>query len=307
MTRTPDFRMKRLPPVFALRALEAAARHESYSRAAEELAVTHGAISQQMRRLQDELGVKLFERRANAMVPTPEARRLAADLRQGFLLLHTAVANFASAAEREPLVASLDVQFAGRWLPKRLPRLLATPAGANLEIRTEDRFANFVTDGMDFGVRYGAGEWAGLESQLLFRETLFPVCSPQVAARHPMRRPADLMAAPLLHHGHRPWALWFGALGLPAPAQQGMIFDDSLMLYEAAAQGLGVALARNSMVEAELASGRLVRLSHIEVPSALGFFLVWRADSRKLRRIHALRDWFLGEAASPDARQSAAA
>ncbi|MGZ6040535.1 MAG: LysR family transcriptional regulator, partial [Phenylobacterium sp.] len=159
--------MRRLPPVFALRALEAAARHESYSRAAEELAVTHGAISQQMRRLQDELGVKLFERRANAMIPTAEARRLAADLRQGFQLLQSAVANFAQAGEREPLVASIDIQFAGRWLPKRLPRLMAAPAGENLEIRVDDRCADFVTDGVDFGVRYGSGDWEGLTSQPL--------------------------------------------------------------------------------------------------------------------------------------------
>jgi LysR family glycine cleavage system transcriptional activator len=307
VTHTPDFRMKRLPPVFALRALEAAARHESYSRAAEELAVTHGAISQQMRRLQDELGVKLFERRANAMIPTPEARRLAAELRQGFAQLHTAVANFASSAEREPLIASLDIQFAGRWLPKRLPGLLASPAGANLELRVDDRLADFITDGVDFGVRYGAGGWEGLTSQLLLAETLFPVCSPRMAERLAVRRPQDLMSAPLLEHGHRPWALWFDAFGLPPPRPDGLVFDDSLMLYEAAAEGLGVALARSSLVEAELESGRLVRLLDVEVPSALGFHLVWRADSHKLKRIGALRDWFLAEAAGPEPRQSAAA
>jgi len=307
MTSTPDFRMKRLPPVFALRALEAAARHESYSRAAEELAVTHGAISQQMRRLQEELGVKLFERRANAMIPTPEARRLAADLRQGFAQLHNAVANFASSAEREPLIASLDIQFAGRWLPRRLPGLLASPAGTNVELRVDDRLADFITDGVDLGVRYGAGGWEGLISQTLLGETLFPVCSPQMAARLAVRRPHDLLSAPLLNHGHRPWDLWFDAFGLPTPHPDGLVFDDSLMLYEAAAEGLGVALARNTLVEAELESGRLVRLLNVEVPSELGFHLVWRADSHKLRRINALRDWFLAEAAGHEPQRSAAA
>ena len=139
--------MRRLPPFFALRALEAAARHRSYSRAAQELAVTHGAVSQQIRRLEAELGARLFERRGNAMVPTPAAERLAGRIGQGLDVLQNAVAEFAQAAERDPLVLSLDPQFANRWLPSRLGRLLADPAGANLEIRVEERRADFVTDG----------------------------------------------------------------------------------------------------------------------------------------------------------------
>ena len=135
------------------------------------------------------------------------------------------------------------------------------------------------------------------ESPLLFVETLFPVCSPGVAAEHPMGQPGDLLTAPLLHHGYRPWSLWFGAFGLEPPPRTGLLFDDSLMLLEAAAQGLGVALARSGLIEADLATGRLVRPLENAVASDLGFFVVWRADSRKLRRIHALRDWLVAEAA----------
>jgi LysR family glycine cleavage system transcriptional activator len=288
--------MKRLPPVFALRALEAATRHQSYSRAADELAVTHGAVSQQIRRLEAELSAKLFERCGNAMLPSLDARRLAHEVRKAFDLLQDAVTEFGAAGKRSPLVLSIDAQFAGRWLPKRLPRLLASPAGANLELRVDDRCADLVTDGVDMGVRYGAGRWVGLEAQLLFRESLFPVCSPQVAARLELRRPADLRAAPLLHHAHRPWDLWFGAHGLPAPAPTGLLFDDSLMLCEAAAQGQGVALGRDIIVEPDLATGRLMAPLGGAVPSDLGFFLVWRADSRKLPRILALCDWFRAEA-----------
>src|SRR4051812_37241394 len=109
--------MRRLPPFFALRALEAAARHRSYSRAAAELAVTHGAVSQQIRKLEAELGARLFERQGNAMVPTPEAQRLAVEVGRGLGVLHNAVGAFAAAAERDPLVISLDPQFATRWLP----------------------------------------------------------------------------------------------------------------------------------------------------------------------------------------------
>src|SRR5688500_13411205 len=108
--------MARLPPFFALRALEAAARHHSYSRAADELSVTHGAVSQQIRRLEAELGARLFERRGNAMAPTPDAQRLAGEVARAMGVLSNAVGAFAAAAERDPLVVSLDPQFANRWL-----------------------------------------------------------------------------------------------------------------------------------------------------------------------------------------------
>jgi len=287
--------VRRLPPFFALRALEAAARHRSYSRAAEELSVTHGAVSQQIRRLEAELGARLFERRGNAMHPTPAAERLAREVGRGLDVLQNGVAEFAQAAERDPLVISVDPQFASRWLPSRLARLLGQPAGANIEIRVEERRADFTTDGVDMGVRYGPGHWAGVEAHPLFSETLFPVCSPTLAAAHPMRTPQDLLSAPLLHHIHRPWSLWFDALGLAHPPAKGMVFDDSVMLVEAAAQGLGVALARSALIEADLATGRLMRPFEGAVPSDLGFYIVWRPDSRKLPRIHALRDWLLSE------------
>lgn len=285
--------MVRLPPFFALRALEAAARHRSYSRAAEELSVTHGAVSQQIRKLEEELGARLFERRGNAMIPTAEAERLAREVGRAHDILKNAVASFAKAAERDPLVVSLDPQFANRWLPTRLPALLGHPAGANLELRVDSRLANFVTDGMDMGLRYGAGNWPGLEKVRLFRETLLPVCSPGLLERRPLFAPQDLLSAPLLHHSHRPWSLWFSHFGLEAPPQQGMIFEDSVMLLEAAAQGLGVALARSGLIEQDLRSGRLVRPFELDVASDLGFWAVWRSDSRKLRRIHALRDWLI--------------
>jgi LysR family transcriptional regulator, glycine cleavage system transcriptional activator len=291
--------VRRLPPFFALRALEAAARHRSYSRAADELSVTHGAVSQQIRRLEAELGARLFERRGNSMAPTPAAQRLAGEVGRGLDVLQNAVAQFNEAAERDPLVISLDPQFASRWLPTRLPKLLAE-YGANLEIRVEERRADFTTDGVDIAVRYGAGRWQGVEAQPLFAETLFPVCSPGFAAEHPMRQARDLLTTPLLHHGYRPWSLWFHAFELKPPTRKGLLFEDSVMLLEAAAQGLGVALARSGLIERDLAAGRLVRPLPGAVASDLGFFVVWRGDSRKLSRISALRDWLIAEAAAAE-------
>jgi LysR family glycine cleavage system transcriptional activator len=292
--------MARLPPFFALRALEAAARHQSYSRAAAELAVTHGAVSQQIRRLETELGARLFERRGNSMAPTPEAARLAGQVGAAMALLSDAVSEFTGAAERGPLVLSVDPHFGTRWIPARLKRLLAHPAGANLEVHVDEGLADFVTDGVDMGVRYGAGHWPGVQSALLFLDTLFPVCSPAFAREHQIREPRDLLRAPLLRHGHRPWSLWFESLGLEPP-QTGHLFEDSAMLLEAAAQGMGVALGRSSLVEQDLQSGKLFRPLEHAVPSDRGFHVVWRADSRKIARIHALRDWLIAEVAGQEA------
>jgi len=296
----------RLPPFFALRALEAAVRHHSYSRAAEELSVTHGAVSQQIRRLEAELDARLFERRGNAMVPTLDATRLAREVRRGLDVLHEAVGEFSGARERDPLVVSIDPQFASRWLPSRLPCLLAHPAGANLELRVEERIADLLTDGVDMGIRYGHGDWDGLESQRLIGEVMFPVASPKLAAKYRMASAKELAAAPLLHHALRPWSLWFEPRGVEAPPPQGMLFDDSLMMSEAAAQGLGVALARAELIEADLQSGRLVRVAPGEVATAAGHWAVWRSDSRKLARVEALRDWLIEEAGDTQAATRAA-
>lgn len=290
--------MSRLPPFFALRALEAAARRRSYSRAAEELAVTHGAVSQQIRRLEADLGARLFERRGNAMIPTAEAERLAAEVARATAILRDAVGAFQDGAETQPLRLSLAVQFANRWLAARLQRLLTDPVGANLELLVDDAVANFVSDGVDVAVRYGAGPWPGVESEILFRETLFPVCTPEFAARHPISAPEDLLKVPLLHHTHRPWRLWFEGMDLPTPPEQGLVFSDSLLLMEAAAQGLGVALGRSGLAEQDMRTGRLVRLLACSVESDHAFHLVWRADSRKLRRIEALKTWLKTEAAA---------
>lgn len=289
--------MKRLPPFFALRALEAAARHKSYSRAADELAVTHGAVSQQIRRLEAELSARLFERRGNAMIPTPAAERLARGVRRGLDTLHEALSEFSGSDEHDPLVVSIDPQFATRWLPPRLPRLLADAAGANLEIRVEERCVDLVTEGVDLGIRYGGGEWDGVEGQRLIPEVLFPVCNPKLAALYPMQTARDLLNAPLLHHAHRPWSLWFETFGLTSPEPQGLIFDDALMAYEAAAQGLGVVLGRATLIEDDLKTGRLIPAGRGEIVTERGYFAVWRGDNRKLARIRALIDWICAEAA----------
>lgn len=288
--------MARLPQLTTLRALEAAVRHRSYSKAARELNLTHGAISHQLRRLETDLGAVLFERSGNDMLPTPAAQDLANAIAMSFADLERALDAVRHAATREPLVVSLASHFANRWLGPRLPRLSA--AGLNLELRVEDHLTDFVRQGVDVGVRSGAGGWPGVESAVIFLETLFPVCTPAFAARHGVTTPEDLLRVPLLRPSMGSWSGWFEAQGLETPRLEDLRIEDSLLLIEAAVQGLGVALARSSLVEQDLKDGRLVRPVVGEVAIGSGFYLVWRADSRKLDRIAAFRAWLDVEVAA---------
>lgn len=292
--------MSRLPPFIALRALEAAARHRSYSRAADELAVTHGAVSQQIRRLEDEFGVRLFLRRGNLMEPTAAALKLAGRIDEALGTIQAGVADLKADVCCAPLVLSTVPAFASRWLAPRLGRL--PPEVGDLQLRVEERVADMVTDGVDAGVRHGVGPWPGLKTTPLFPETLFPVCSPAFLERHPIREPEDLRHVPLLRHTVWRWSLWFQMMRLDTPEQgSSLIFDDSALLIDGAIQGLGVALARSGLVEQDLAAGRLVRPLPGEVGADSGFHFVWREDSPKIHRLEILRDWLLGEAAALNA------
>ena len=294
--------MARLPPFMALRALEAAARHKSYSRAADELHVTHGAVSHQIRKLEEELGTALFHRRGNTMEPSPAALELAGKIADALELMRRAVDDAMDGQSKEPLVVSAEPGFARRWITPLLVRMREQTGEQDLDLRLENRNANFVSDGVDAGVRHGPGGWPNLEAQALFKERLFPVCSPEFMVRHPLQQLEDLRDAPLLRHNFWTWPSWFRSLGLAPPPDRGMNFDDSAFMLEAAAQGVGVALARSSLVGHDLETGRLVRPFPEEIVSDWGYFFVWRADSRKLKRIHALRDWLVAQALSEQSR-----
>lgn len=287
--------MPDLPPFIAFRALEAAVRHRSYSRAADELHVTHGAVSQQMRRLEKQLGVPLFQRRGNGMEPLPAATRVASSVAAALALLERAVEEVGPGKGLEPLVVSVEQGFARRWLTPRLKRLCEQIGEHDMDLRLENRLANFVGDGVDAAIRFGDGAWPGLESSSLFAGRLFPVCSPGFLQAHPLAQLGDLYNVPLLRHTHPLWSWphWFHSLGFPPPANRGMMFDDSSLMLDAAAEGAGVALARDILVEEDLRSGRLIRPLAAEVESAWGYFFVWRADGPRLTRTLSLRDWLL--------------
>jgi LysR family glycine cleavage system transcriptional activator len=297
--------MSRLPPFMALRALEAAARLRSYSRAAEELHVTHGAISHQIRRLEEEYGLKLFRREGNAMAPTDPALRLAAKVAQATRLMQQGSDELAALRGATTLVISTLQSFAIRWLAPRLAGFADRHPDFEIEVRADDRLADFASDGVDVAVRYGAGGWPGVEVEEIFSERLFPVCSPEFLERHPLASMQDLAGVPLLRHRRRAWALWFRSAGIDIDEPTtGVIFDDSNMLIAAAAAGLGVALAPATLAEAELAAGRLVRPFPVSTEAEYGYFLVWRPDSLKLAAIGDFRDWIREQTAGARAERA---
>ena len=291
----------RLPPLAALRAFEAAARHLSFTRAAQELHVTQTAISHQIRALEDLLGVKLFRRLARGLVLTEEAQRYLPAVRDAFARLETATAELLAGRTEGALTASVLPSFAARWLVPRLGRLRSAHPDIDLRISTSQHLVDFAREDVDLGIRMGRGHYPGLRVDRLFGETLMPVCSPALLeGEHPLRRPEDLRHHVLLHDdAYTDWQLWLDLVGVAGvEPRRGPMFTDSGMVVQAAAEGQGVALARTALAAWDIAAGRLVRPFDVGIPHDLAYYLVCPEGSAERPRISAVRAWLLAEAAS---------
>ncbi|MBV7481700.1 LysR substrate-binding domain-containing protein [Bordetella sp. BOR01] len=298
---------RHLPPLQTLRAFEAAVRLRSFTRAADELALTQGAVSQHIRRLESTLGTPLFVREHQGVAPTAHAQALALQARQGLTVLERAFSradtgprNAPGAAPPQRLVLSVLPAFAQRWLAPRVPRFLAAHPGIELDVRPSTALARLNgRDGIDLALRYGPGAWPGLESERLMDEEVFPVASPAYRRGRRLRAPRDLARCTLLRHTWQPWEPWFQAAGVDmVEPVHGPQFDDTDALLHAVMSGAGVALARRSLVAPDLAAGRLVRLWDIGIADVHAYYLVWRPGSAKLQAIGAVRRWLRREAAA---------
>ncbi|MCK1738822.1 transcriptional regulator GcvA [Bradyrhizobium sp. 138] len=287
----------RLPSLNGLRAFEAAARHLSFTLAASELNVTQTAISHQIRRLEEELGIRLFIRQNRALALTPEARDYLPGVRAAFNDLRLATDRLLRKDDDKVLTVSTIASLAAKWLLPRLTDFQERHPGIDVRITTSTSLVDFQRDNVDAAIRYGRGQWPGLRADWLMADELFPVCSPSLLrGDKPLRRPEDLKDHVLLHTtSGDDWRLWLTAAGLPAglSRQPGITLDMTLMTVQAAIDGMGVAMGRTSYVQDDIAKGRLVVPFKIALPADAGFYLVSPEGRREAPKLIAFRDWMI--------------
>ncbi|HVI59471.1 MAG TPA: transcriptional regulator GcvA [Luteimonas sp.] len=294
--------MRKLPPLTALRAFEAAARHASFKRAADELSLGATAISHQVRQLEDRLGLALFERRARQVVLTEAGRRLYPVLRDGLDAVAATIAALQATPSRPLLTISTTRAFAARWLVPRLGAFAAAEPGIGLRVHASDEPVDFACDRVDLVVRYGGGRWPGLRAERLLPGRFAPVCSPSLG----LRDPADLYRHPLIRfdwQAREPdtpdWARWLREAGQPAGllSDAGPVFSEESHAIQAAIAGHGVVLASLPLVADELAHGLLV-VPFGPVLEGHDFHLAWAPASESAPAFAPVRDWLRREAAA---------
>lgn len=290
-----------LPPLKALRAFEAGARHLSFTKAAEELNVTQAAISHQVRVLEEHLGLSLFRRYTRRLALTEEGRSLLPAVSEALDLIAQAVADLDSGVTRRRLTVSLTHSFAGKWLVRRLGRFRQAHPEIDLRLHHSMEVADFARDEVDMAVRWGRGGWPGVESDFLKAEVVALVCSPALLeGAHPLREPADLRHHTLLHdYDYDDWAQWLRAAGVTdVDPRSGPIMDETAIVLQAAIDGQGVAIADVTILADDLAKGRLVQPFDQELPSEYAHYVVYPPGALKQPKVKAFRDFLLAEAAA---------
>ncbi|WP_179401125.1 transcriptional regulator GcvA [Burkholderia guangdongensis] len=306
--------LRQLPPLNAIRAFEAAARHESFSRAADELFVTHGAVSHQVRALEAELGVPLFTRHGKRLALTAAGARYAQQIRTALMMLADATRDVRASDRDRRLVISMLSSFAARWVTPRIGSFIEQHPEIDVELQSTNALIDFARDDVDLAIRFGFGVYPGLHVEPLLDEVFFPACAPTLNGGVLPQTPADLGRYNLLRSDDELWRPWFDVAGLDTLTEpkRGVLYQDSSNLLQAAIDGQGIALVRRSLAVHELLKGRLVRLFDIDGPSPWHYYLVCPPTRLGTPRVQAFRAWLLREAerfkvvcAEVDARRAA--
>jgi LysR family glycine cleavage system transcriptional activator len=296
---------RRLPPLNALRAFEAAARHLSFTKAAEELHVTQAAVSHQVRALEEYMGVQLFRRQNRAVLLTDAAQLCLPRLREAFDRLAEAVESIRGGGSESLLTVTITPSFAAKWLVPRLDGFRKAHPDLEVRIDASTQLADFARDNVDVGIRYGAGRYPGLASEMLMNVAVSPVCSPRLLkGEHPLKTPGDLRFHRLLHtdwtaqRGEEPdWRMWLLAAGVrDIDWTKGPQFNDWMLAIQAAIEGQGVVLGRTALVENDIAAGRLVQPFDVSVPGTFSYHLVYPQQTAKRAKVVAFRNWVMAEA-----------
>jgi LysR family transcriptional regulator of beta-lactamase len=280
-------------PLNALRAFEASARHLSFTRAAIELCVTQAAVSHHVKGLEVRLGVQLFRRLPRGLALTDEGLALLPALGDSFDRIAELIEGIGGGMAQLLSVAAVGT-FATGWLLPRLPGFHAAHPRIDLRLFTNNNRVDLAGEGLDYAIRFGDGAWHATESLPLIDAPLTPLCSPALART--IREPRDLPGQMLLRsYRADEWPRWFAAAGVAAPAVKGPVFDSSLIMAEAAMQGMGVALAPPSMLARAIDSGALVRPFAAEIASGR-YWLTWLKSRVPSPAMLAFRDWLTAEA-----------
>lgn len=290
-----DFR--RLPNLAALRAFEAAARHQNFSRASEEIHVTHGAISHQVRALEQELGVQLFMRHGKRIAITDDGQAFAEAIRKALQDIASAAQHLQSRGKQKRLGITSLSSFAARWLSPRMGRFIELYPDLEVSLESSNHIVDFAQGAIDLAIRFGNGGYPGLVSEHLLDDIYYPVVSPHFNGGKLPRSPRELVDThALLRCEDEPWEPWFRRVGLPDPEPSGgLIFQDSSMLARAAVEGHGIALVRHQIAHPDLVAGSLVRLFDVSVECPKSYYLVYPPNMMSKPQAKAFRDWLFEE------------
>lgn len=299
--------MRKLPPLNALRAFEAAGRHLSFSRAADELAVTPGAISQQMRILEQWLGTPLFRRDPKGLTLTEAGHAALPHMREGFDRLLTGTRLMQAGSGPSRITVSVAPSFASKWLVPRLDAFQDQHKDVDVYVHADMDPVDFATADVDVAIRFGQGGYGDLTSERLMSESIVPVCAPSLArGDKPIKAPEDLLAHTLIHDdtdksGVLTWPMWLRAAGVndeADAASRGPRFNQSSLAIEAAVAGKGVTLARFALAVADLEAARLVIPFDRETPTDFAYWLVYPEAKADLPEVRAFTTWVMSEVQS---------
>ncbi|QAX28193.1 LysR family transcriptional regulator [Leisingera sp. NJS204] len=282
-------------PLNALRVFEVAMRQGSFTKAAVELRVTQAAVSHQIARLEDLLGVTLFLRTSQGLVPTDEGQRLFPVLEHGFDAMARVLDRLGGQRDVEVLKVGVNTTFALGWLMPRVDTFRQAHPEIDLRISTNNNRVEILREGLDMAIRFGTGGWTGHDAIPLTEAPLAPLCAPGLAAR--LRHPSDLGQVTLLRsYRSAEWPGWFEVAGAPCPMVTGPVFDSSVALAELAASGAGAALLPVAMFESFIAQGRLAQPFCVTF-SAGRYYLAWPSDRPATRAMNAFSRWLSGQSA----------
>jgi LysR family glycine cleavage system transcriptional activator len=291
-----------LPPLNALRAFEAAARHLSFTRAADELHVTQAAISHQIKGLEERLGLKLFRRLPRRLILTEEGQILLPELRDAFNRISAAVERITARGAGGTLTVSSMTTIVMGWLVPRLPRFQAAHPEIEVRLVTSQRLVDFTREDIDVAIRFGHGKWPGLKAERMFGERLTPLCGKAFIDQ--IRTPEDLRNLPLIRSDEEDeWQIWFAAAGVDGIGPiRGPVFDSTRIAAQAAIDGLGIVMAPPALFLDDLAEGRLHQPFPLQVKTDKSYWLVAPEPWAERPKIKAFRNWIFTEMARPGGR-----